>query len=153
MTKIHTRVFFWFFFLSFQRSTGASFKIQLLETLGRFIQSNCQCAPYNCCSKWGYCGRTDAYCGDGCQSGPCNHLRKKPYDPLILFTLPLFECIFPNLDDQLRQQRYQSLIESIDGSKWKPSNSVELAIFLAHIAYATKDLTTMELPCSTEKGQ
>jgi chitinase len=24
-----------------------------------------------CCSEWGYCGSTDGYCGNGCQSGPC----------------------------------------------------------------------------------
>ncbi|CAM6035232.1 unnamed protein product [Sphagnum compactum] len=27
-----------------------------------------------CCSEWGYCGSTDAYCGKGCQSGPCTSL-------------------------------------------------------------------------------
>ncbi|MCO5574395.1 hypothetical protein L7F22_028179 [Adiantum nelumboides] len=29
------------------------------------------CANNLCCSKSSYCGSTDAYCGDGCQSGPC----------------------------------------------------------------------------------
>ncbi|CAF5068633.1 unnamed protein product, partial [Rotaria sp. Silwood1] len=24
-----------------------------------------------CRSKWGYCGTGSAYCGDGCQAGPC----------------------------------------------------------------------------------
>eukprot|EP00253_Pinus_taeda_P035304 PITA_35304 len=33
---------------------------------------NCSCASGLCCSKYGYCGTTSAYCGDGCQSGPCN---------------------------------------------------------------------------------
>jgi chitinase len=32
---------------------------------------NCGCASGLCCSKWGYCGTTSAYCGNGCQSGPC----------------------------------------------------------------------------------
>lgn len=32
---------------------------------------NCGCAPNLCCSQNGYCGTTDAYCGTGCQSGPC----------------------------------------------------------------------------------
>ena len=27
------------------------------------------CAPGLCCSSWGYCGQSDAYCGAGCQSG------------------------------------------------------------------------------------
>ncbi|KAK8127960.1 hypothetical protein PG984_009068 [Apiospora sp. TS-2023a] len=25
----------------------------------------------SCCSAAGYCGNTQAHCGDGCQSGPC----------------------------------------------------------------------------------
>ncbi|GLJ06611.1 hypothetical protein SUGI_0043010 [Cryptomeria japonica] len=32
---------------------------------------NCGCAKGVCCSKWGYCGTTQAYCGAGCQQGPC----------------------------------------------------------------------------------
>ncbi|CAF0764935.1 unnamed protein product [Rotaria sordida] len=27
--------------------------------------------PTHCRSKWGYCGTGSAYCGDGCQAGPC----------------------------------------------------------------------------------
>jgi len=32
---------------------------------------NCGCAPNLCCSRFGFCGDTDPYCGEGCQSGPC----------------------------------------------------------------------------------
>ncbi|WOL12623.1 hypothetical protein Cni_G21390 [Canna indica] len=32
---------------------------------------NCGCSPDLCCSKWGFCGLGDDYCGEGCQSGPC----------------------------------------------------------------------------------
>ncbi|XP_042478097.1 endochitinase EP3-like [Macadamia integrifolia] len=32
---------------------------------------NCGCASNLCCSKYGYCGTGDTYCGTGCQSGPC----------------------------------------------------------------------------------
>ncbi|XP_078432902.1 chitinase 4-like [Wolffia australiana] len=32
---------------------------------------NCGCAANLCCSRWGYCGTTAAYCGAGCQQGPC----------------------------------------------------------------------------------
>jgi len=32
---------------------------------------SCGCQPGLCCSKYGYCGTTSAYCGQGCQSGPC----------------------------------------------------------------------------------
>ncbi|KAL5990895.1 Endochitinase ep3 [Asimina triloba] len=32
---------------------------------------NCGCAPDLCCSRWGYCGTGEDYCGSGCQEGPC----------------------------------------------------------------------------------
>lgn len=31
-----------------------------------------------CCSRWGYCGAGDAFCGAGCQAGPCEDLRNQP---------------------------------------------------------------------------
>lgn len=35
------------------------------------LAQKCGCAPNLCCSKYGYCGSTSAYCGEGCQQGPC----------------------------------------------------------------------------------
>ena len=32
---------------------------------------DCGCQPGFCCSKFGYCGKTSDYCGEGCKSGPC----------------------------------------------------------------------------------
>ena len=32
---------------------------------------DCRCQPGFCCSKFGYCGKTSDYCGEGCKSGPC----------------------------------------------------------------------------------
>ncbi|KAI4369212.1 hypothetical protein MLD38_017683 [Melastoma candidum] len=42
------------------------------------LGQQCGCAPQLCCSKWGYCGEGDQYCGDGCQSGPCYSSQGKP---------------------------------------------------------------------------
>lgn len=38
---------------------------------GRAAAQNCGCSSDQCCSRWGYCGTGDDYCGTGCQSGPC----------------------------------------------------------------------------------
>ncbi|XP_042029413.1 chitinase 5-like isoform X2 [Salvia splendens] len=40
----------------------------LLATGTHVSGQNCGCAP---CRKFGYCGSGDAYCGNGCRSGPC----------------------------------------------------------------------------------
>ncbi|XP_058094200.1 endochitinase EP3-like [Magnolia sinica] len=36
------------------------------------VGQNCGCAENLCCSRWGFCGTSDEYCGAGCQAGPCN---------------------------------------------------------------------------------
>ncbi|KAF8041260.1 hypothetical protein BT93_A0004 [Corymbia citriodora subsp. variegata] len=38
------------------------------------LAQHCGCAPSLCCSRWGYCGTGDAYCGISCQAGPCSTL-------------------------------------------------------------------------------
>ncbi|THF97853.1 hypothetical protein TEA_016956 [Camellia sinensis var. sinensis] len=35
------------------------------------LGQNCGCPADLCCSQFGYCGSDNAYCGAGCQSGPC----------------------------------------------------------------------------------
>ncbi|XP_059655029.1 endochitinase PR4-like [Cornus florida] len=39
----------------------------LLESV---VAQNCGCTAGLCCSKYGYCGTGNDYCGDGCQAGP-----------------------------------------------------------------------------------
>ncbi|RCV34321.1 hypothetical protein SETIT_7G150600v2 [Setaria italica] len=43
----------------------------LLAAAGPGAAQNCGCQPNFCCSRFGFCGQTTEYCGDGCQSGPC----------------------------------------------------------------------------------
>ncbi|CAF0806090.1 unnamed protein product [Rotaria sp. Silwood1] len=44
----------------------------LLRSLIRRRVARSSCSdPKLCLSKWGYCGTGDAYCGAGCQAGPC----------------------------------------------------------------------------------
>ncbi|CAN7091183.1 unnamed protein product [Brassica rapa subsp. narinosa] len=38
----------------------------------------CGCAPNLCCSQFGSCGTNDAYCGAGCQAGPCRSNIRTP---------------------------------------------------------------------------
>ncbi|TKW05192.1 hypothetical protein SEVIR_7G159100v4 [Setaria viridis] len=45
--------------------------LALLCAAGPAAAQSCGCQPNFCCSKFGYCGTTIDYCGDGCRSGPC----------------------------------------------------------------------------------
>lgn len=42
--------------------------------VGAMAQTPCgsgSCAAGECCSKFGFCGKGEAYCGENCQAGPC----------------------------------------------------------------------------------
>ncbi|KAL6903625.1 hypothetical protein ACP4OV_004438 [Aristida adscensionis] len=41
----------------------------LCAAAGPAAAQNCNCQAGFCCSKYGFCGTTSDYCGDGCQSG------------------------------------------------------------------------------------
>jgi hypothetical protein len=127
--------------------TNGGVSDQLWETFKRFIQSNCNCSPYHCCSKWGYCGSTNAYCGEGCQSGPCKNRNITKSHGSINITPEIFQCVFPNLDPNVRTRRFQGLTKAMIQMKWKPINTVEAAIFLAHISGETDGLKTLSEDC------
>ena len=59
----------------------------------RAIRSGCFCSENECCSKWGYCGITDDYCGKGCQSGPCKILHHVKHSDFHI-TSEIFACVF-----------------------------------------------------------
>jgi hypothetical protein len=126
--------------------THANLSDQLLKLFKRLIQSNCNCSSYYCCSKWGYCGLTDGYCGEGCQSGPCKNRPAKTHNSVTM-TPEIFQCIFPDIDTNVRTRRFQGLTKAMIEMKWKPANTVEEAIFLAHISYETDGLKTLAEDC------
>ncbi|THG09729.1 hypothetical protein TEA_006554 [Camellia sinensis var. sinensis] len=65
------------------------------------VGQNCGCSEGLCCSKFGYCGTGDDYCGSGCQSGPCATLPfffslicfPDALDPGIVVTQAFFDGI------------------------------------------------------------
>jgi hypothetical protein len=94
-----------------------------------------------CCSRWGFCGSTIEYCGDGCRSGPCidnvsNNTRNNISGYII--TKAIFQCAFPLLNTELLIRRFQALQES----QWSPVNKEEAAIFLSHVSHETDGLQT-----------
>jgi chitinase len=126
--------------------TNGGLSDQLWGIFKRWIQSNCNCSSYNCCSKWGYCGSTDAYCGEGCQSGPCKY-RPTGNHSSFNITPEMFQCVFPDIDTNVLNRRFQGLTKAMLQMTWKPINSVEAAIFLAHISSETDGLKTLSEDC------
>ena len=123
----------------------ASMGSELVENLKRLIRSDCFCHQHECCSKWGYCGKTDEYCGQGCRAGPC-----KVAPTTFEITPEMFDCVFPNLNGTLRDRRFNGLVEAMDQMKWQPENKLEAAIFLSHVVHETDGLRTLVEYCSKQ---
>jgi len=59
-----------------------------------------------------------------------------------------FRCVFKDLDDGTRRQRFDGLRQS----GWKPQNADEAAVFLAHVSHETDGLRTTTEYCAPGCG-
>ncbi|CAN6823466.1 hypothetical protein Bca4012_028703 [Brassica carinata] len=141
---------------------------------------NCGCAADFCCSRSGYCGTTDEYCGEGCKEGPCKN--SGPGDP----TVSLEETVTPEFFNSILSQATESNCPGkgfythetfMAAASAYPSfgasiSKREIAAFFAHVAQETGfmchieevdgpakaargeycDTTKPEFPCVQGKG-
>eukprot|EP01018_Ginkgo_biloba_P020410 Gb_07464 [translate_table: standard] len=108
------------------------------------LSQKCGCAKGECCSQWGYCGKTKAYCGDGCQSGPCY---VKPVAgsvaSLITTTTSFFSQISAGISNSCKGKNFYTYNSFITAAKSFESfgntgstvyRKRELAAFFANVA-------------------
>ena len=124
--------------------------IELISQSKRLLYRRAACSdPSLCLSKWGYCGNTAEHCGEGCQSGPCtggggNTGGENNGD---IISDDKFKCVFNSIDDGLRGQR----LDGLRKSGYKPQNTDEAAVFLAHVYHETDGLKTLVEYCAPGK--
>ncbi|KAJ3696835.1 hypothetical protein LUZ61_000540 [Rhynchospora tenuis] len=139
---------------------------------------NCGCSANLCCSKYGYCGTGDDYCGAGCQGGPC-YASPPTNDVSVadIVTQSFFDGIIGQADASCAGKgfytrdaflsslgSYQEFgrVGSVDDSKR------EIAAFFAHVTHETGhfcyieeidgpskdycDETNTQYPCVAGKG-
>ncbi|KAG0619449.1 hypothetical protein M758_4G141100 [Ceratodon purpureus] len=117
--------------------------------------------PKNCCSKFGFCGQGDPYCGEGCTGGPCSG-GGGPSPPSpggsglgAILTRSLYEQLFPR---HIGFYSYDALIEAAklfpqfgttgdDGTKKR-----EIAAYAAHATHETSGLTKINEDTSNPGG-
>ena len=105
-----------------------------------------------CLSKWGYCGTTADYCGDGCQAGPCTGTGTGTGTGQTgggIINDSNFACAFNDLDDSTRAQR----LDGLQQSGYQPGNADEAAVFLAHVYHETGGLSTLTENCAPGKSR
>ncbi|KAI3963054.1 hypothetical protein MKW98_028994 [Papaver atlanticum] len=116
--------------------------------LGYFAQfiigQNCGCSGNLCCSKYGYCGTGDAYCGKGCQSGPCSTSSSVSLESIS--TPEFFSGIISQADSGCAGKNFYSYDAFLEAAKSYPSfgrtgsmddSKREIAAFFAHVTHVT----------------
>lgn len=136
------------FFYNTQGYKNKRRSIELNDPLRKLLSDGrTGCSDVSMCkSKWGYCGHVDAYCGEGCQSGPCTNSSHNS-DGGDIINPTNFQCAFDTLNDETRAQRLDGLRQS----GWKPQNTDEAAVFLAHVYHETDGLKTLIEYCAPGK--
>lgn len=108
---------------------------------------NCGCGAQLCCSRWGFCGTGDEYCGTGCQEGPCNP--PPPTNDVSvgdIVTPEFFNGIISQADGSCVGRNFYSRSSFIDALPSYPQfgrigsqddSRREIAAFFAHVTHET----------------
>nr|ABY66958.1 class IV chitinase [Vitis pseudoreticulata] len=113
---------------------------------GAAVAQNCGCASGLCCSKYGYCGTGSDYCGDGCQSGPCDSSSGSGSSVSDIVSQSFFDGIINQAASSCAGKNFYtraaflSALNSYsgfgnDGST--DANKREIAAFFAHVTHET----------------
>ncbi|KAG9447025.1 hypothetical protein H6P81_013153 [Aristolochia fimbriata] len=119
------------------------------------LGQNCGCSDDLCCSRWGYCGTGDDYCGVGCQSGPCNTPPPTTNDVVVsdLVTDAFFDGILDRAASDCAGKGFYSRAAFLDALKsydrFGRVGSVddskrEIAAFFAHATHETGQFCYIE---------
>jgi chitinase len=111
------------------------------------------CANNLCCSQYGYCGSTSAYCASGCQSGPCSSPPSSSSSAGVssIISSAVFDHFLPQRSSSPANGFYTynaflSAAAAYSGFGTAGSSDVhkrELAAFFANIAHETGSTCTI----------
>ncbi|XP_010687448.2 endochitinase EP3 [Beta vulgaris subsp. vulgaris] len=108
------------------------------------VAQNCGCDAGLCCSRWGYCGTTDAYCGEGCQEGPCFSSSGGSISDLV--TGSFFNGIIDQASSSCAGKNFYSRSAFLDAVSFYPQFATEgssddikreVAAYFAHLTHET----------------
>ena len=119
----------------------------VLSVAGPADAQNCGCRSNECCSQYGYCGTTDAYCGAGCQSGPCSASGGGTGVPVeSVVTAAFFNRIKSQAGGGCAGKSFYTRQSFLDGARANPGfgkgrsnddSKREIAAFFAHVTHET----------------
>ncbi|CAM8976956.1 unnamed protein product [Rhodiola kirilowii] len=113
------------------------------------LAQNCGCSSDMCCSRFGYCGLGDDYCGTGCQNGPCNTPTNTATNDVVVgdvVTDAFFNGIIGQAGDSCVGKSFYSRAVFLDALNSYPGfgrvgtaddSKREIAAFFAHVTHET----------------
>ncbi|XP_043720905.1 endochitinase EP3-like [Telopea speciosissima] len=174
-------------FISSHSSSMAIQKMVMIATLAGILAGvlmpetamgqNCGCSSDLCCSKYGYCGTGDDYCGNGCQEGPCYNETTNGVVVADIVTQEFFDGIINQSDATCEGKSFYTRAAFLDATDSYTTfgrvgtvndSKREIAAFFGHVTHETGhfcyieeingtskdycDETNTEYPCVTGKG-
>ncbi|XP_019095024.1 PREDICTED: endochitinase At2g43590-like [Camelina sativa] len=109
----------------------------------------CGCSPILCCSKFGYCGVTEDYCGSGCISGPCRNI-SEPVEPVdSIVTQKFFNGIISQASNGCAGKKIYTRDSFLKAAHTNLEFSMsvtrrEIAAMFAHFTYETQHFCNIE---------
>ncbi|KAL6899373.1 hypothetical protein ACP4OV_006031 [Aristida adscensionis] len=138
---------------------------------------SCGCAASQCCSRYGYCGNGDAYCGTGCQSGPCAVPATNNVSVASIVTPAFFDALLAQAADGCEAKGFYTRDAFLAAAGYYPAfgrtgtvddSKREIAAFFGHANHETIkfcyineingpsknycDPTNAQWPCQAGKG-
>lgn len=114
------------------------------------LAQNCGCGADLCCSKYGYCGTSEDYCGAGCQEGPCASPSSSPGGGGVsvsdIVTNDFFNGILDQAAENCAGKRFYTRTAFLDAVDSFPEfgqvasakdSKREIAAFFAHVTSET----------------
>ncbi|RWR96861.1 endochitinase EP3-like protein [Cinnamomum micranthum f. kanehirae] len=142
------------------------------------LGQHCGCATDLCCSKYGYCGTGNDFCGEGCKQGPCNTAPStNDVSVADIVTPEFFNSITDQANSSCAGKSFYSRSVFLDALNSYPQfgrvgtsddSKREIAAFFAHVTHETGhfcyieeidgaskdycDENDTQYPCVTGKG-
>ena len=124
--------------------------VVVAQTCGKQA-NNAVCANNLCCSQYGYCGSTTAWCGTGCQSGPCTSSSNASPPPppaapssssglSSILSRSMFETFFPNRNSFYTYDAFTAAAAAYSAfgtTGDAAAKKREIAAFCAHVKQET----------------
>lgn len=148
--------------MALQRSNSMALLLALiLAGIAAAAAQNCGCSADLCCSRYGYCGTGDDYCGAGCREGPCYSSPTNDVSVADVVTQSFFDGIIGQSDTGCVGRGFYTRDAFLAAAGYYPNfgrtgsaddSRREIAAFFAHVTHETgREFGSLSSPFESQK--